>query len=67
MSDRHRRSEAELEAAGFDLGPLAEDQRKVLLDLTDEEFALLVDIKSRMDELAPEVQAHGEIAGATLF
>jgi hypothetical protein len=68
MSQGHRRrSEAELEAVGFDLSPLADEQREVLLDLTDEEFELLADIKSRMDQAAPEVQAHGEIAGATLF
>lgn len=63
---RHRR-EAELTAAGFDLSLLSDEQRDVLLDLTDEEFDLLADIKARMDDAAPEVQAHAEIAGATLF
>ena len=67
MSEGRHRSEAELEAVGFDLSPLTDEQREVLLDLSDEEFELLADIKSRMDEAAPEVQAHSEIAGATLF
>lgn len=67
MSERDRRTEAELEAAGFELSLLAEEQRQVLLDLTDEEFELLTDIRARIDDAAPEVQAHSEIAGAALF
>ncbi len=67
MTEARRRTEIELTAAGFDLSLLADEQREVLYDLTDEEFDLLADIKSRMDEAAPEVQAHAEIAGATLF
>ncbi|MBR7839010.1 hypothetical protein KDL01_37435 [Actinospica durhamensis] len=62
-----RRTETQLIAAGFDLSLLSDEQREVLLELTEEEFELLADIKSRMDEAAPEVQAHGELAGATLF
>lgn len=67
MTPARRRTEAELIAAGFELHLLADEQREVLLDLTDQEFTLLADIKARMDEAAPEVQAHGELAGATLF
>jgi hypothetical protein len=39
----------------------------VLRNLSAEEFALLIDIKARLDEVQPEVQAHSEIAGAALF
>lgn len=67
MTEDRPRTEAELTAAGFDLTLLTDEQRAVLLGLTDEEFELLSDIKARMDEAAPEVQAHAEIAGATLF
>lgn len=67
MTEGRPRTEAELTAAGFDLTLLSDEQRAVLLGLTDEEFALLADIKARMDEAVPEVQAHAEIAGATLF
>ncbi len=62
-----RRTETQLTSAGFDLSLLSDEQREVLLGLTEEEFELLADIKSRMDEAAPEVQAHGDLAGATLF
>lgn len=67
MTTPHRRARHDLEAAGFDTTLLNDEQRAVLLDLADEEFALLVDIKARIDEAAPEVQAHTEIAGAMLF
>jgi hypothetical protein len=39
----------------------------VLSELTPEELAVLLDIKSRLDAVEPEVQAHGEIAGGALF
>jgi hypothetical protein len=56
-----------LERAGFDLAALSPDQLAVLCDLTAAEIALLRDIKERLDEAAPEVQAHAEIAGGALF
>jgi hypothetical protein len=57
----------ELEAHGFDVALLPEEQQDVLRNLSRQEFDLLVDIKSRLDEVGPEVQAHSEIAGAALF
>ena len=66
MSD-HRRTVSELEALGFAVAQLPEEQQEVLRALTDEELSLLVDIKARLDEVGPEVQAHSEIAGAALF
>jgi hypothetical protein len=63
----HRYTPAELEFMGIALSGLTEQQRDVLLDLTPEEADLLLAIKARMAEAAPEVEAHGEIAGAALF
>lgn len=56
-----------MEAAGFAVEAFTEEQRVVLETLTPHELAVLLDIKSRLDEVGPEVQAHGEIAGGALF
>ncbi|MFJ6615570.1 aroma-sacti cluster domain-containing protein [Streptomyces sp. NPDC091289] len=53
--------------AGFPVDLLTEEQREVLSGLTPAELALLLDVKSRLDAVGPEVQAHGEIAGGALF
>ncbi|MGW4220006.1 aroma-sacti cluster domain-containing protein [Streptomyces bacillaris] len=59
--------EATLHAAGFPVDLLTDEQRLVLGELTTEELTLLLDVKSRLDAVGPEVQAHGEIAGGALF
>ncbi len=56
-----------LEAAGFAVEALTDEQQDVLRDLGPDEVALLLDIKTRLDEVGPEVQAHSEIAGGALF
>ena len=56
-----------LHAAGFAVDALTEDQQEVLRALTPHELDLLLDIKGRLDEVGPEVQAHSEIAGGALF
>ncbi|GAB3114237.1 hypothetical protein GCM10027160_19660 [Streptomyces calidiresistens] len=56
-----------LAAAGFDLDTLSEEQLEVLRALTPRELSLLVDIKARLDEVAPEVRAHADVAGGALF
>jgi hypothetical protein len=56
-----------LEANGFAVGSLTDEQRQVLVALTQDEFALLLEIKARLDEVGPDVQAHSEIAGGALF
>ncbi|MEV6011420.1 aroma-sacti cluster domain-containing protein [Streptomyces sp. NPDC051976] len=56
-----------LNLAGFSLDTLTDEQREVLLALTPYELDLLVDIKGRLDEVGPDVQAHSEIAGGALF
>ncbi|MGW1231356.1 aroma-sacti cluster domain-containing protein [Streptomyces californicus] len=58
---------AALYEAGFPVDLLTEEQREVLAELAPEELALLLDVKSRLDAVGPEVQAHGEIAGGALF
>ena len=66
MNDRDDALER-LTGAGIPLDWLTEEQRKVLLDLSPAELTLLLDVKARLDEVAPEVQAHSEIAGGALF
>jgi hypothetical protein len=63
----HRYTLDELEAYGFGVSELTTEQQDVLRDLTPDELAVLVDIRTRLDEVGPEVQAHSEIAGAALF
>ncbi|GGQ88005.1 aroma-sacti cluster domain-containing protein [Kitasatospora griseola] len=58
---------AALTAAGFDLSGLTEEQHAVLRSLTDQELALLADLKGRLEEAGPEVQGHAEVAGGALF
>ena len=62
-----RHTLADLETNGFEMRLLTTEQQEVLRNLTDDELALLVDIRARLDEVGPEVQAHSEIAGAALF
>ncbi|WP_405723258.1 hypothetical protein OG607_14410 [Streptomyces sp. NBC_01537] len=66
MTDRHA-TLGRLEAAGFALDALNEEQQEVLRHLTPQELELLLDVKQRLDEVGPEVQAHSEIAGGALF
>lgn len=53
--------------AGFAVDLLTEEQRRVLTGLAPEELAVLLDIKSRLDTVGPEVEAHSEFAGGALF
>lgn len=69
-TDRTERADDPLDVLashGFGVSALTDEQREVLRELSAEEVALLVDIKSRLDEVGPEVQAHSEIAGGALF
>lgn len=56
-----------LEAHGFPVAHLTDEERGVLGALTPDELSLLLDIKTRLDEAGPEVRAHSEIAGGALF
>jgi len=62
-----RHALADLESNGIPVAALTAEQQDVLRNLTDDELALLVDIRARLEEVGPEVQAHSEIAGAALF
>jgi hypothetical protein len=66
MNDQHATLER-LETAGFAVDALNDEQRAVLSALSPHELEVLVDIKGRLDEVGPEVQAHSEIAGGALF
>ncbi|MEE1928285.1 aroma-sacti cluster domain-containing protein [Streptomyces sp. TRM 70351] len=58
-----------LRGSGFPVDTLPAEQRAVLEDLTEEEIAVLVSVKDRLDAHAPEVQAHSSepIIGGVLF
>ncbi|MCA6091838.1 hypothetical protein LE181_06620 [Streptomyces sp. SCA3-4] len=56
-----------LEAAGFPVTAFTDEQREVFARLTAGEVTLLADLRSRLDAVEPEVQAHNVIAGAALF
>ena len=57
---------AALDAAGFPLQAITEEQRAVFATLSPEEVALLIDLRARLDAVEPEVQAH-TVAGAGMF
>ncbi|MBS2538970.1 hypothetical protein KGQ20_40110 [Catenulispora sp. NF23] len=67
MNDFDNPTLSALTAAGFPLDTLSEEQVAVLGSLSGPELELLVDLKARLDELEPEVQAHSNIAGGALF
>ncbi|WP_037607083.1 aroma-sacti cluster domain-containing protein [Streptacidiphilus rugosus] len=52
---------------GFDLAYATEEQLTVLTSLSDQEIALLVDVKRRLDEAGADVEAHGIEGGALLW
>jgi hypothetical protein len=47
-----------LRIAGFDLSLFDDDQLELLASLSEEELTVLLDIKERIGEIQPEVQAH---------
>jgi hypothetical protein len=63
----HRYTLDELEAHGLDVRRLLPEQQDVLRDLSPDELALLADIRARLNEAGPDVEAHSEVAGAALF
>lgn len=56
-----------LESHGFAVAALTDEQREILRGLSEQELSMMLDIKARLDEVGPEVQAHSEIAGGALF
>ncbi|GGQ52455.1 MULTISPECIES: aroma-sacti cluster domain-containing protein [Streptomyces] len=56
-----------LEQAGFPVRAFTGEQRAVFAGLTPQELALILDLKTRLDAVEPEVQAHTVVAGAALF
>jgi hypothetical protein len=58
---------AALAGAGFPVADFTDEQRAVFAELTAEEFTVLSSLKARLDEVAPDVQAHQSVSGAALF
>jgi hypothetical protein len=56
-----------LAEAGFPIDAFTDEERAVFGALSAAELELIVDIKARLDAVAPEVQAHSMVAGAALF
>ncbi|MFC8452916.1 aroma-sacti cluster domain-containing protein [Kitasatospora sp. NPDC057223] len=54
---------AVLEASGYALDALTQEQRTVLAALSAEEVSVLAGIKGRLDEAGPEVEAHLMVGG----
>ena len=54
---------AVLEASGYALEALTQEQRAVLAALSAEEVSVLAGIKGRLDEAGPEVEAHLMVGG----
>ena len=63
----HRDTLSILQNHGFPVAAMAPEELVVLSGLSDAELDLLLTIKARLDEAAPEVVAHSEMAGAALF
>jgi len=67
MTSSRNEQLAALAAAGFPIDSLTEEQRAVYSTLTEEEVRLLIDLRSRLDAVEPEVLAHTDIAGGGMF
>lgn len=48
-----------LREAGFDLAQFTDEQLELLAALSEDELSVLLDIKERIGDIVPEVQAHG--------
>jgi len=66
MTDDHAVLER-LRAAGFSIDALSDEQLDVLTGLSAHELHVLEDVKRRLDDVEPEVRAHGDFAGGALF
>jgi hypothetical protein len=66
MTTPHTDPLTTLAAAGFPVDAISDEQRAVFATLSDEEVALLTDLRARLDALEPEVQAH-TVAGGGMF
>lgn len=67
MTSSQNEQLAALEAAGFPIDSISQEQRAVFSTLTDEEVRLLIDLRTRLDAVEPEVLAHTDIAGSGMF
>ena len=57
-----------LAGVGFPLSGLPPEQLRALSELTEDEVAVLIDIRQRLAAAGPDVEAHsGEVIGAIFF
>jgi hypothetical protein len=59
-----------LRESGFDLGTFSDDQLELLASLSEGEMTVLLDIKERLGDVVPEVEAHAAMPmtiGGLLF
>ncbi|HEY7483610.1 MAG TPA: aroma-sacti cluster domain-containing protein [Streptosporangiaceae bacterium] len=57
-----------LRTAGFDLGMFSDEQLELLAALDEGELNVLLDIKERIGDIRPEVEAHAaKTIGGLLF
>jgi len=57
-----------LREAGFDLSLFDDEQIDLLTSLSEDEVSVLLDIKDRIGDVHPEVEAHGPLTiGGLLF
>lgn len=59
-------NQSTLEAAGIDLASVPDDQREVLLGLSEEEAATFASIKTRLDAVS-DVEAHQDVTFGGTF
>ena len=55
-----------LSTAGFDLGMFDDEQLELLAALSEGELSVLLDIKERLGDVAPEVEAHSSTIPITI-
>jgi hypothetical protein len=55
-----------LSQAGFDLSLFDDDQLALLASLNEGELTVLLDIKERVGDVQPEVEAHGGLVPMTI-
>ena len=60
-------TQSTLEAAGIDLTTVPDEQREVLLGLSEEEAATFASIKGRLDAVADDVEAHTQVTVGGTF
>lgn len=67
MSETEQTKLDRLQAMGYSLEAFSEEQLEALRELSEEEMALLIDIRQRILEHGPEAEAHTAMTIGGLF